>query len=87
LKKVLIITYYWPPSGGAGVQRTLHFAKYLGDYNCIPYVLTVDPAYASYPVIDESLKSIVPSTLNVTYTKSFEALNILSAVAGKDKVP
>ena len=87
LKKVLIITYYWPPSGGAGVQRTLHFAKYLGDYNCTPYVLTVDPAYASYPVIDESLKSIVPSTLNVTYTKSFEALNILSAVAGKDKVP
>jgi glycosyltransferase involved in cell wall biosynthesis len=87
LKKVLIITYYWPPSGGAGVQRTLHFAKYLGDYNCIPYLLTVDPAYASYPVIDESLKSIVPSNLNVTYTKSFEALNILSAVAGKDKVP
>ena len=87
MKKVLIITYYWPPSGGAGVQRTLHFAKYLGDYNCIPYLLTVDPAYASYPVIDESLKSIVPSNLNVTYTKSFEALNILSAVAGKDKVP
>jgi glycosyltransferase involved in cell wall biosynthesis len=87
LKKVLIITYYWPPSGGAGVQRTLHFAKCLGDYNCIPYLLTVDPAYASYPVIDESLKSIVPSNLNVTYTKSFEALNILSAVAGKDKVP
>lgn len=87
MKKVLIITYYWPPSGGAGVQRTLHFAKHLGDYNCIPYLLTVDPAYASYPVIDESLKSIVPSNLNVTYTKSFEALNILSAVAGKDKVP
>lgn len=87
MKKVLIITYYWPPSGGAGVQRTLHFAKYLGDYNCITYLLTVDPAYASYPVIDESLKSIVPSNLNVTYTKSFEALNILSAVAGKDKVP
>jgi glycosyltransferase involved in cell wall biosynthesis len=87
LKKVLIITYYWPPSGGAGVQRTLHFAKYLGDYNCIPYLLTVDPAYASYPVIDESLKSIMPSNLNVTYTKSFEALNILSVVAGKDKVP
>ena len=87
MKKVLIITYYWPPSGGAGVQRTLHFAKYLGDYNCIPYLLTVDPAYASYPVIDESLKSIMPSNLNVTYTKSFEALNILSVVAGKDKVP
>lgn len=87
MKKVLIITYYWPPSGGAGVQRTLHFAKYLGDYNCIPYVLTVDPAYASYPVKDESLKALVPENLNISYTKSFEALNILSAIAGKDKVP
>ena len=56
------------------MQRTLHFAKNLGDYNCIPYVLTVDPAYASYPVIDESLKSIVPDSLNVTYTKSFEEI-------------
>ena len=87
LKKVLIITYYWPPSGGAGVQRTLHFAKYLGDYNCIPYVLTVDPAYASYPVKDESLLSLVSENLNISNTKSFEALNILSVVAGKDKVP
>jgi glycosyltransferase involved in cell wall biosynthesis len=87
VKKVLIITYYWPPSGGAGVQRTLHFAKYLGDYNCIPYVLTVDPTYASYPVKDESLKASVPENLNISYTKSFEALNILSAIAGKDKVP
>ncbi|MFM2156050.1 MAG: hypothetical protein RL516_799 [Bacteroidota bacterium] len=87
MKKVLIITYYWPPSGGAGVQRTLHFAKYLGDYNCIPYVLTVDPTYASYPVKDESLKASVPENLNISYTKSFEALNILSAIAGKDKVP
>jgi glycosyltransferase involved in cell wall biosynthesis len=87
VKKVLIITYYWPPSGGAGVQRTLHFAKYLGDYNCIPYVLTVDPTYASYPVKDESLKALVPKNLNISYTKSFEALNILSAIAGKDKVP
>jgi glycosyltransferase involved in cell wall biosynthesis len=87
VKKVLIITYYWPPSGGAGVQRTLHFAKHLSDYNCIPYVLTVDPTYASYPVKDESLKALVPQRLNISYTKSFEALNILSAVAGKDKVP
>ena len=87
MKKVLIITYYWPPSGGAGVQRTLHFAKYLGDYNCIPYVLTVDPNYASYPVKDESLKALVPENLHISYTKSFEALNILSAIAGKDKVP
>jgi glycosyltransferase involved in cell wall biosynthesis len=50
-------------------------------------VLTVDPTYASYPVKDESLKASVPENLNISYTKSFEALNILSAIAGKDKVP
>ncbi|MFM7014823.1 MAG: glycosyltransferase [Bacteroidota bacterium] len=87
MKKVLIITYYWPPSGGAGVQRTLHFAKYLKEFNCTPYVLTVDDAYASYPVRDESLNKLVSDELTIFRTKSFEALNILSAVAGKDKVP
>ncbi|MEE4215494.1 MAG: hypothetical protein V2I34_10510, partial [Bacteroidales bacterium] len=61
-KKILIITYYWPPCGGAGVQRWLKFAKYLPEYGWEPIVLTVDPAYAQYPAIDESLvKDINPS--------------------------
>ena len=60
IKKVLIITYYWPPSGGAGVQRWLKFVKYLPGFNLKPIVLTVDPAKASYPVIDESLSEKSP---------------------------
>jgi hypothetical protein len=47
--KVLIITYYWPPSGGAGVQRWLKFTKYLPSSGWFPVVLTVFPEYAAYP--------------------------------------
>jgi hypothetical protein len=46
-EKVLIITYYWPPSGGAGVQRWLKFTKYLPSSGWIPVVLTVYPNYAA----------------------------------------
>ncbi|MFQ3174086.1 MAG: hypothetical protein ACI8W0_001195, partial [Flavobacterium sp.] len=35
-KKVLIITYYWPPAGGPGVQRWLKFVKYLPDFGIQP---------------------------------------------------
>ena len=55
-KKVLIISYYWPPSGGAGVQRWLKFVKYLPEFGWKPYVLTVDPKYASYTQLDDSLE-------------------------------
>jgi hypothetical protein len=56
MNKVLIVTYYWPPSGGAGVQRWLKFSKYLPEFGWEPIILTVDPEYAAYPVTDYSLK-------------------------------
>ncbi len=52
-KRVLIVTYYWPPSGGSGVQRWLKFSKYLPQYGWQPVV--VAPENADYPVCDESL--------------------------------
>ena len=52
-KKALIITYYWPPAGGPGVQRWLKFVKYLPDYNIQPIVYC--PKNPSYPIVDESL--------------------------------
>lgn len=52
-KKVLIITYYWPPSGGAGVQRWLKFTKYLPEFGWMPIVYT--PENPEYPSVDESL--------------------------------
>ena len=41
MKKVLVITYYWPPSGGPGVQRILKFVQYLPQFGWQPVVLTV----------------------------------------------
>ena len=72
LRKVLIITYYWPPSGGAGVQRWLKFSKYLPEYGWQPVILTVDPEYAAYPVTDYSLIADLPDSLKVYTTPSID---------------
>jgi len=87
MKKVLIITYYWPPSGGAGVQRALKFVKYLPEFNIRPIVLTVDETRASYPVLDVSLLNDIPKDIRVIKTHSFEPLKILSKVASKKAIP
>ena len=62
-KKALIITYYWPPSGGSGVQRWLKFAKYLSRMGWEPYVFT--PENPSFTIQDESLEKDVPNTVEV----------------------
>ncbi|NOY37996.1 MAG: glycosyltransferase family 4 protein, partial [Chlorobi bacterium] len=49
-KRVLIITYYWPPAGGAGVQRWLKFVKYLAGSRWEPVVYTVENG--EFPVLD-----------------------------------
>jgi glycosyltransferase involved in cell wall biosynthesis len=74
--KVLILTYYWPPSGGAGVQRWLKFAKYLPEFGWQPYILTVDPDYAAYPVTDYSLVNGLPDSVNVFTTKATNYFSI-----------
>lgn len=83
-KKVLIITYYWPPSGGSGVQRWVYFSKYLNQMDFEPIILTVDEKYASYPYLDDSLINEVKE-LKVYKTKSFEPLQIYSKIASGDK--
>lgn len=62
-KKVLIITYYWPPAGGPGVQRWLKFAKYLPDFNIEPIVYV--PENPSYPLIDDSLEEEISKDLAI----------------------
>ncbi|MGJ5641020.1 glycosyltransferase [Formosa sp. S-31] len=52
-KTVLIVSYYWPPAGGPGVQRWLKFVKYLPEFNVKPIVYI--PDNPNYPIIDESL--------------------------------
>lgn len=87
MKKVLIITYYWPPSGGAGVQRWVKFAKYLNRLGLKPFVLTVDPTYATYPQIDESLIKDVPNSVEVYYSKSFELYSFYKKISSNKEVP
>ncbi|MCK4448327.1 MAG: glycosyltransferase family 4 protein [Candidatus Marinimicrobia bacterium] len=70
LKKVLIITYYWPPAGGPGVQRVLKFAKYLPEFGWQPIVLTVKNG--EYPAIDESMQNDIPSSCQMYKTASLE---------------
>jgi glycosyltransferase involved in cell wall biosynthesis len=74
---ILIITYYWPPSGGSGVQRWMYFAKYLKKLGCNPIVLTVDPKYASYNLKDLSLNSHIKD-IETHKTFSLEVLSLYS---------
>ena len=61
MKRVLIITYYWPPSGGSGVQRWLKMSKYLPENGWQPVIYTAEDA--EYPVEDASLEQdIAPET-------------------------
>jgi len=70
MKKVLIITYYWPPAGGPGVQRWLKFAKYLRDFDIEPIIYT--PENPDYPIIDTSLLNEIPNGITVIKKPIFE---------------
>lgn len=87
MKNVLIISYYWPPSGGPGVQRWLKMVKFLKLHDICPIVLTVSPSSATYPIIDNSLSEEVPADLKVYRTNSFEPLKIFAKLFGSEKIP
>tara|TARA_B110000483_G_scaffold210658_1_gene257863 strand:- start:498 stop:1796 length:1299 start_codon:yes stop_codon:yes gene_type:complete len=77
MKKVLIITYYWPPSGGSGVQRWMYFTKYLSEFNYKPFILTVSEKYASYKTLDKSFVEKVKD-VEVYKTRTLEPLRLYS---------
>ncbi len=85
--RLLLITYYWPPSGGAGVQRCLQFARHLTAFGILPTVLTVDPAQAAYPVRDESLTALVPPGVEVIRTATTEPFGVYQKVSGANVIP
>jgi glycosyltransferase involved in cell wall biosynthesis len=80
-KKVLIITYYWPPAGGVSVQRVLKFCKYLPEYNVQPIVLTVDNG--SYPNIDTSLLKDIPESVKIYKSPTLEPFAIYNFLRGR----
>lgn len=70
MKRILIIAYYFPPAGGAGVQRTVKFVKYLPGYGWIPDVLTVHMRY--YRLCDETISSEVSTDIAMHTTSSLQ---------------
>ena len=80
-KKILIITYYWPPSGGSGVQRWMYFAFHLQQMGYEPVVLTVDEKLASYKFTDKSFEEKVKHIRSVK-THSREPFGLYSRMIG-----
>ncbi len=80
-KRVLIITYYWPPSGGSGVQRWLKFAKYLPEAGWEPVIFT--PENPDFDLKDESLEKEVSSQLEVMKFPIWEPYQLLDKLRGK----
>ena len=78
MKKVLIITYYWPPAGGPGVQRWLKFVKYFRDFDWEPVVYTVENP--SYPVLDKTLESEIPEGIEVIKKPIMEPYGIAGKI-------
>jgi len=70
MKKVLIVTYYWPPAGGPGVQRWLKFVKYLPEFGVEPIVYI--PENPTYPLQDPKLLDEVPQGVTVLKKKITE---------------
>jgi len=77
MKKVLFISYYYPPMGGVGAQRVLRFIKYLPQYDWEPYVLTAEPS--PYLPTDEIPLETLPSE-KVRRAEVIEPLNVLNRV-------
>ncbi len=83
MKRVLIITYYWPPSGGGGVQRWLKFVKYFRDFGIEPIIFT--PANPERPSIDESLLNEVPVGVDIITNKIWEPYSFYKKLTGRRK--
>lgn len=80
-KKVLIITYYWPPVGGSGVQRWLKMSRYLQSFNWEPVIYT--PENPSFGIIDESLLEDIPSDIEVIKLPIWEPYRFFAGIKGK----
>jgi len=83
MKKALILTYYWPPSGGAGVQRWLKFAKYIRNFGWEPVIYT--PQNPEFPEHDESLYKDIPKEITIIKTPIREPYSAYKHFIGQKK--
>ena len=83
MKKVLVLTYFWPPSGKATVHWPLTVIKHFPKFWCEPFVLTVKEKY--YTRRDESMLNEINPSLKVYKSRSFEPFNLYKKFTGKGK--
>jgi len=83
MKKVLIITYYWPPSGGIGVLRCLKFAKYLREFGWEPVIFTAENAH--YPSLDYGNEKDIPQDVTILRQKIWEPYSLYKWITGQKK--
>ena len=83
MKNLLIIAYYFPPSGGPGVQRVLKHVKYLREFGWKPHILTV--SNGQFPARDESLLHEIPEDIPVVRTHIYEPYDLYRLLTGKKK--
>src|SRR5690554_4695858 len=81
MKRALIVTYYWPPAGGPGVQRWLKFVKYFREFGVEPIVYL--PENPSYPLVDENFANEVPSDIEILKHPIKEPYRFASAFSKK----
>lgn len=83
IKRLLIITYYWPPTGGSGVQRWVKFSKYLPEYGWQPVIYTPEnPERLAY---DDSLLRDIPPEAEIIRRHISEPYNFYRKLFGKGK--
>ncbi len=83
MKKVLIVTYYWPPAGGIGVHRCLKFAKYLRNYGWEPIIYTADNAQYAY--FDETNFKDIPEGITILKQPIKEPFRLFKLFSGRKK--
>ncbi len=85
MRNVLFLTYYFPPSGGPGVQRSLKFAKYLMQFGWMPTIVTVRPEHASYPDLDPALAEEIPASVHVERTSAWDPYALYARMLKQEK--
>lgn len=82
MKRLLVITYYWPPSGGSGVQRWVKFSKYLPQFGWQPVIYT--PQNPEIQLRDESLFKDIPECAEILRTRIIEPYGIYKILVGRN---
>ena len=82
MKKVLIITYYWPPVNSAGVYRWLKFVKYLREFNWEPVVYTIERKSQEH---SSGLSNDIPEGVTVLTRPIFDPFDVYQAFVRKNK--